>query len=131
MSHHFHAVVWIDQQRAKIFEFGTGGVERHAISAPAHDGAIHHKTGAPGAGHAAIDAAYLRAVADALTPVHEILIVGHGIAKTALAEYIRDRRPELAPRIMGVQSIDRQTEQEVVASARTFFDKLDRTTPQR
>ena len=131
MTHHFHAVVWIDRQETKIFEFGTAGIERHRIRATDRPGNLHHKSGTVGSGHAAADKNYFKAIADALEPNHEILIVGHGTAKTELAHYIRDHVPSLAPRIMGVESVDQQTEGEVVALARTFFEKMDRTTPQR
>jgi stalled ribosome rescue protein Dom34 len=131
MAHHFHAVVWIDHQETKIFEFGTDGIERRRIRANDRPGSIHHKSGTVGSGHVATDKSYLSAIADALKPNHEILIVGHGAAKTELAHYIRDHVPALAPRIMGVENIDQQTEGEVIALARKFFEKLDRTMPQR
>lgn len=131
MAHHFHAVVWIDHQETRIFEFGADDIDRHRIRAADRPGNIHHKSGTVGSGHAASDKSYLSAIADALKPNHEILIVGHGMAKTELAHYIRDHVPALAPRIMGVESIDQPTEGEVIALARTFFKRIDRTTPQR
>jgi|SRR5690242_13054604 hypothetical protein len=130
MTHHFHAVVWIDHQETRIFEFGQTGIERHRIRAGGDGGTIHHKSGTVGSGHAPIDKHYLRAIVDALTPNHEILIVGHGTAKTELAHFIRDHAPALAPRIMGVETLDKPTEGEVVAFARKFFEMKDRTTPQ-
>ena len=132
MTHHFHAVVWIDHTEARIFEFGTSGVEQHRIR-PTEDqgGNIHHKAGTVGSGHAHEGKHYLKAVADALKPNHEILIVGHGQAKTELAHFIRDHVPALAPHIKGVEAVDHPSEGEVIALARKFFDKLDHTTPQR
>ncbi|HEY4940738.1 MAG TPA: hypothetical protein VII56_04875 [Rhizomicrobium sp.] len=131
MTHHFHAVVWIDHKETQIFEFGESGVERHRIRPPdGQGGNIHHKAGTVGSGHAHEGKAYLTAIADALKPNQEILIVGHGQAKTELAHFIRDHVPALAPRIMGVESIDHQSEGEVLAFARKFFDVKDRATPQ-
>ena len=130
MTHHFHAVVWIDHQETRIFEFGQTGIELHRIRAGGDGGTIHHKSGTVGSGHAPIDKHYLRAIVDALTPNHEILIVGHGTAKTELAHFIRDHAPALAPRIMGVETLDKPTEGEVIAFARKFFEIKDRTTPQ-
>ena len=128
---HFHAVVWVDHKETLIFEFGESGVERQRIRDSGEDGGhIHHKSGTVGSGHTHLGKPYLTQIADALKPTHEILIVGHGQAKTELAHFIRDHVPALAPRIMGVESIDRQTEGEVVAFARKFFEAKDRTTPQ-
>jgi len=130
MPHHFHAVVWIDYEDARIFGFGTSGVERTHIRATDHTGHIHHKSGTVGSGHALPDKAYLTAIVKALESAQEILIVGHGGAKTELAHYIRDHVPALAPKIMAVESIDHQTEGEVLALARKYFEGKDRTTPQ-
>jgi hypothetical protein len=127
---HFHAVVFIDHAEARIFSFGTGGVETKRIRPADHEGHLHHKAGSVGSGHAHEDKHYLTAVADALQPAHEILIVGHGDEKTALAHFIRDHVPALAPRIMGVEALDHPTDPEIVAFARKFFEGKDLTTPQ-
>lgn len=131
MTDHFHAVVWIDHKETRIFEFGLSGIEQHRIRSAGGEGHIHHRAGTVGSGHSHESKTYLTAVTDALKPNHEILIVGHGNAKTELAHFIRDHVPALAPRIMGVEAIDRQTEGEVIAFARKFFEAKDLTTPQR
>lgn len=130
MAHHFHAVVWIDHKETRIFEFGESGVEQHRIKAETDGSHIHHKAGTVGSGHSHEGKAYLLAIADALKPNHEILIVGHGQAKTELAHFIRDHVPALAPRIMGVETVDHPSEGEVIALARKFFEAKDLTTPQ-
>jgi stalled ribosome rescue protein Dom34 len=131
MTHHFHAVVWIDHSEARIFELGTTGVEHKRVRPTDRRGNIHHKAGTVGPGHMPTDAHFFAAVVEALQPIREILIVGHGQAKTELAHYIRDHVPTLAPRIMGVETLDNPTEGEVVAFARNFFEIRDRMTPQR
>lgn len=130
MTHHFHAVVWTDHLKTKIFEFGTSGIEEHHIHASDRSGNIHHKSGTVGSGHAAADKPYLRAIVEALKPNHEILIVGHGNARTELAHYIRDHAPSLASKVMGVEAIDNLSDAQVVAFGRKFFEQKDRTTPQ-
>src|SRR5512135_1053297 len=131
MTHHFHAVVWIDHAETRIFEFGTTGVEQRRIRPTDRPGNIHHKAGTFGSGHAQPDTHYFSAIADALKPIHEVLIVGHGQAKTELAHFIRDHVATLAPRIMGVETLDNPSEGEIVAFARKFFEAKDRMTPQR
>jgi hypothetical protein len=130
MTHHFHAVVSIDHAEAVIYEFAAEDVSEHRIKAADGQGNIHHKAGSVGSGHAHDGKAYLTAVAGALKPSHEILIVGHGTAKDELASFIRDHVPLLAPRIMGIEAVDHPSKGEIIALARKFFEAKDITTPQ-
>jgi len=130
VTQHFHAVVCIDHSEALIFEFGQSGVTEHRIRPADHQGNIHHKAGSMGSGHAHEAKSYLTAVAEALQPSQEILIVGHGNAKTELAHFIRDHVPTLALRILGVEAMDQPTKGEIVAFARKFFEEKDRMKPQ-
>ncbi|MEI9930118.1 MAG: hypothetical protein WDM89_06100 [Rhizomicrobium sp.] len=130
MPHHFHAVVYIDHSEAMVFEFAENDVTERRIQAKDREGNIHHKAGAVGSGHAHDSKVYLAAVAEALQPSHEVLIVGHGTAKDELARFIQDHVPALAPRIMGVETVDQPTKGEIIALARKFFETKDRTTPQ-
>jgi hypothetical protein len=131
MPHHFHAVVSIDHSEAVILEFAENDVLENRIKATDRQGNIHHKAGSVGSGHTHDSKSYLTAVAAALKPSHEILIVGHGTAKDELASFIRDHAPLLAPRIMGVKVIDQSTKGEILAFARKFFEGKDLMTPQR
>jgi hypothetical protein len=131
MTHRFHAVIWLDHKQAKIFEIGKTGQSFVHVNASDAAGNLHHKAGTPGAGHARPDLAYFEAVADAASPAREILIVGKGTAKAELANFIKDRLPALAARVVGVVGLDKETEPEVLAFAQKFFDRMDRTTPQR
>lgn len=130
MPNHFHTVVCIDHAEALVFAFGKSGVTEHRIRPKDHNGNIHHKSGSMGSGHTHDSKAYLTAVADALQPSHEILIVGHGTAKDELASFIRDHVASLAPRIMGVETVDHPTSGEILAFARMFFEAKDHMTPQ-
>lgn len=130
MSQHFHAVVYIDHDEALIFDFAKNDVVQHRIGAATRQGNIHHKAGSVGSGHAHDSKAYFTAVAAELQPSHEILIVGHGNAKIDFANFIRDHVPALAPRIMGVETVDHPTKGEIVAFARKFFESKDLMTPQ-
>lgn len=131
MTHHFHAVVWIDHEDARIFEFGTSGVEKHHIKGESHPGHVHHKAGTVGQGRIHEDKKFFDAVVAALKANHEVLVVGHGQPKVEFAHYVRDHVPDLHKRIMGVETMNQPTEGEIVAFARKFFDAKDRTTPQR
>jgi hypothetical protein len=131
MTHHYHAVVWIDHREAFVFEFGAEGVNEQHIRPPDHEGHIHHKAGTVGSGHMHDAKGYLTEISNALLNNQEVLIVGDGGAKTELAHFIRDHVPSLAIRIMGVEAMDRSTKGQIVAFARNFFAHRDRSTPQR
>lgn len=130
MLHHFHSVVCIDHAQTLVLEFAQSGVTEHRIRATDRQGNIHHKGGTVGSGHSHDGKAYLAAVTEAMKPSHEILIVGHGTAKDELVSFIRDHVPALAPRIMGVETIDQLTTGEILAFAREYFEAKDHMTPQ-
>jgi stalled ribosome rescue protein Dom34 len=129
MSQHFHAVVYIDHAEALILDFSKTDVTEHRIHAEGGQGNIHHKAGSVGPGHAHDAKSYFTAVAAQLQLSHEILIVGHGDAKTDFARFIREHAPALAPRIVGVEAVDHPSKGEVVAFARAYFEKKDLATP--
>jgi stalled ribosome rescue protein Dom34 len=130
MPHHFHAVVYVDHAETLVFEFAESGVTETRIQAMDRQGNIHHKAGSVGSGHTHDSKTYLSAIAAALKPSHEILIVGHGTAKDELASFIREHVPSLAPRIMGVEAVDQPSKAEILAFARKFFEAKDLMTPQ-
>lgn len=131
MSHHFHAVVWIDHREAKVFEFNAEDVQKLVIHSHSPAKHLHHKAGALGAGHAAEDAAFYHAVAEALAPVQEVLVVGPGSAKTALLKHLAAHDPKIAAKVLGVESADHPSDGQIVAHARKYFEAKDRTLPQR
>lgn len=129
MSHHFHAVVWLDHNEARIFEFGGKDVGFQRIRNE-KAGHIHHKSGAIGSGHAPVDGEYLAAIAKALGAAREILLTGPASAKTELSRWLDRHAPDIAERVVGVETLDRFTDGEIVAFARKFFARADRMTPQ-
>jgi stalled ribosome rescue protein Dom34 len=126
----FHAVVSIDHREARIFLLAKSGTESSHVHPADPQGHIHHKAGSLGSGHAHEDKHYLTAITDGLKTAHEILIVGHGEAKTTLAHFIRDHVPALAPRVVGVEALDHPSDGEIVAFAHKFFTKTDIMRPQ-
>jgi len=121
-----HVVVWIDHRAAHLYSFNLEDSDselvRHHGAAPT----IHHRAGAVGSGHALEDAAYLREVADALAPAHEILIVGPSLVKHALKTYLDAYAPAVAGHVVGVAALDHPTEGQIMAFARKYFRAADR-----
>jgi len=130
MSAHFHAIVWIDHQSARIFSFNRESSTQQDIKSH-EESHIHHKAGSVGAGHVHEGHAYLKTVADALSAYHEILITGPGAVKTELMSYLAQYAPETAKHVLGVETLDHPTDNEIMAFARKRFVGIDHMTPQR
>ena len=131
MTYPFHAVVYLDHSSAKAFAFDSTKAIEHKIDAATASGTLHHKAGTVGSGHDQDRKSYWMDIAKVLEPSREILVVGHGTAKTEFAHFVRDHVPLLMPRIVGVETLDKATDGEIVAFARKFFEHKDRMTPQR
>ena len=129
MTQHAHAVVCIDHAQALILDFSKDAFNERRITADLQSH-VHHNPGPAGSGHLHDAKSYFTAVVKQLELSQEILIVGHGNAKTEFAHYIRDHVPAVAPRIMGVETVDNPSSGELLALARRFFQTKDLTTPQ-
>jgi stalled ribosome rescue protein Dom34 len=130
MTHHYHAIVWIDHQQAKIFEVNATDVDHTTVRSTHPHQHLHHKANSGDSGHAPVDKAFLKQVTEALSHAGAILIVGPAGAKKELATYMEASNPELAKRISGIETMDHPTDGALVAFARKYFRADDRMHPQ-
>jgi len=130
MSHHFHAVVWIDQNEARVFHFGAADVERLVLHPDHPTRHIHHKAGSIGSGHAGADHEFLHAVVESIADAGEVLISGPGNAKIELVKHIEHHDPKLKKIVAGVETVDHPSDAQLVAHARKYFGAKDRMQPQ-
>ena len=93
MGNHYHAIVWIDHQQAKVFHFDSNDADLTTVRSTHPHQHIHHKANARDSGHAPVDATFLKHVAEALSGAGAILIAGPASAKTELAAYIEREQP--------------------------------------
>lgn len=116
-----HAVVWIDHREARVFHFDRELASRVVIhpESPTHH--LHHKAGSIGSGHAAEDQTYFHSVALALAGIDKILITGPANAKTELMKHIHRDEKALIDHVIGIETVDRPTDKELVAHARAYF----------
>jgi hypothetical protein len=126
MKQHYHALVWIDHQVARIFHFNDEGNETEVVSSTHAHTHLHHKANSGDSGHAAVDTQFLEKVCAALEPCGAILITGPASAKTELHALIKHRHAQLAMRISGVETLDHPTDGELLAHGRKFFKADDR-----
>jgi stalled ribosome rescue protein Dom34 len=125
MVRHAHAVVWMDQRAAQIFEFNRDDTDKHIVRRGGPPQRIHHRTGALGTGHRAEDRKYLEAVAHALNASREFLIVGPGDVKTTFKAYLDRNLPEVAAKVVGLETLFRPETPDIMALARRFFQRTD------
>jgi stalled ribosome rescue protein Dom34 len=126
MSNHYHAILWIDHQQAKVFHFDATDADRTTVRSTHPHQHIHHKANAGDSGHAPVDTTFLKHVAAALSGAGAILITGPASAKKELATYIEQEQPSLFKRISGVETLDHPTDGALVAFARRYFKADDR-----
>ncbi len=121
-----HAVVWIDNKEARIFNLHPDHVDEAHLRAPNH---LHHKhpAGAEGAKEHPDDAKrFFHEVARSLDASEEVLVVGPAKAKLELIRYLHKHDHALEAKVVGVETVDHPTDGQLVAYARTYFVAVDR-----
>jgi hypothetical protein len=127
---HFHAIVWIDHQEAKVFHFNDADADRVEIHP--HDSIKYtqHKANETGTGHAPVDNEYLKRVGVAVEDAGAILIIGPAGTRKELASYLATHSPKVSERVVGNEPADHPTDGELVALGRKFFHAEERMQPQ-
>lgn len=118
---HFHAVVWIDRNDAKIFHFNAEAAEKLVLHA-------HHSR--RGDAHRENEV-FFHEVAKALSDAGEVLVTGPAHAKTDLLKHVARHDPQLLSRVSGVETADHPTDGQILAHARHYFATADRRTAQK
>jgi stalled ribosome rescue protein Dom34 len=121
MQQHFHAVIWLDHLRARIFHLGLSGTEEVILHPKMPTRHIHHKANSIASGHVHESAEFLSQILDAVSKAGEILILGPSGTKIELAKYIREQNPTVCSRIVAVEPADHPTDGEIVAYAKRYF----------
>jgi stalled ribosome rescue protein Dom34 len=133
---HYHAVVWLDHQKAHVLHFNADEAETEAVTAKGPNHLVHnqhhsHQAGTRSGQRTPVDHAYYDEVVKALGEAKEWLVMGPAEAKTEFARHVAERAPTLAGRIVAVESADHPSEGQILARARSFFRAADRMRPQR
>ena len=117
-----HAAVWIDHVEAKIFHIEPEGFEVSKVKAPHHH--LARKTHEPGR-HVGSDD-FFHQVAVALKDVEQVLVVGPASAKLDFIRHLHRHDPALEPKVVGVETLDHPTDNQLVAYVRHYFRAKDR-----
>ena len=123
---HYHAVVWIDHAEAHVMHIRPDDVEKSIVRPDTARPHLHVRAGTLGSGRAPENQSYYHEVVAALTGAREILVVGPAQAKLQLIKHIHTHDPELADKVIGVETVDHPTDGQLVAYARSYFEAKDR-----
>jgi hypothetical protein len=110
-----HAVVWTDHREATILSFNAEQVEAHHVHAHPHATAQH-------ASGVRTEHEFFAAVCAALEGPQILVTAGH-VALADFRHYVEKHRPQTAARIIGYEVVDHPSDKQLVALARTCFDR--------
>jgi hypothetical protein len=131
VTEHYHAIVWIDHQQARVFQFNMEEADRQVIRPRHPERHIHHKANSIGSGHVAEDQDFFHQVTLAIRHAGALLITGPGAAKHELVKHIESHDPKLMEHVTAVETLDHPSDGALVAYARKYFRTADRMLSQR
>jgi stalled ribosome rescue protein Dom34 len=120
-----HAAVWIDHHEARIFDVADASFDVAQVNAP-HAHLHRHPKVTAEHEHPADAQKFFHEVAHALASAEEILVLGPSTAKLELIKHVHKHDAALAPKIIGVETVDHPTDGQIVAYARKYFHAADR-----
>jgi stalled ribosome rescue protein Dom34 len=115
-------VVWLDSEVAHIFALKTSGVEKTNLKANQADHHTHNKK--DGHGDSNLEH-FFRDLAVKLAGGEQILILGPGLAKNHFKTHLETHVAGLAKHVIGLETVDHPTDNQVLATARKFFKTYD------
>ncbi len=115
-------VVWIDSEHAKIFKISANGIEKKMMK--------HHSANPIGAHHDShkhnAEEHFFHEVATNIGSTEELLVFGAGMAKSHFKSHLeKHHHNDLAKHLVGVETLDNLTDNQVLEAARKFFKKFN------
>ncbi len=124
-----HVAIWMDHKEARVFALSAESVDEKTVLASAHD--IQHKHPHQGKGahdHPEEHQRFFHEVAEAVQHADEILVVGPGFAKLEFIRHLHKHSPLIEEKVVGVETVDHPTDNQIVAYAKKSFTWIDRMT---
>jgi hypothetical protein len=109
-----YAVAWVDHHGAEVVPFGD------EVGQPRRIKAQSHPTGQHGSA-VRTEHEFFGHVCDALAGAGKVLVVGPQTGVADFEHYVKKHRAALAPHIVAYKPLARQSENQLVATAREFF----------
>jgi hypothetical protein len=114
-----HAVIWLDHHNAKVTQFDADETQTTKIKAHSHVTKQHGSA-------VRTEHEFFGEVCDALGGINEVLVTGSQTAHADLRHYVEKHRPLVAAQIVGYETVDHPTDNQLLALARQYFLKHDR-----
>jgi stalled ribosome rescue protein Dom34 len=121
-----HAVIWIDHKEARIFHVHPEAVDEATVLSAQHHMHRHPKGRGEAREHPDDTTHFFDAVARELEGLDAILIVGPSSAKLEFFRFVHEHHRSLESKVVGVETADHPTSEEIVARARIYFKASDR-----
>jgi stalled ribosome rescue protein Dom34 len=115
----FHAVVWIDHHNALIQQFDA----EHVRADKFHE---HRRYTRQHGSSVRSEHEFFAEVCDALMDVKEVVVTGSHTAQADFWHDMEEHRPALSAQVVGWETVDHQTDGQLVALAKQFFARYDR-----
>jgi stalled ribosome rescue protein Dom34 len=128
MAGHYHAVVWIDHKRARIFHFNVEDADKTLVKDHVVRD-IHPREKRTGQ-RVEENKPFFEDVAKAIADADAILIVGPAQEKDFFAKFLAEKHPLIRTHVEGVEKADHPTDGELVDHARRYVKAADRMRPQ-
>lgn len=115
---HQPAILWIDSKTAKIFEFAGDEIQHRVVHREEQAG--HHDPDAASVAHH--EDHFYHQVAGHLLTTNALLVIGPSVAKDRFVHHLeRHHHPDLARKVVAVESADHPTDPQLLAYARKYF----------
>ena len=109
-----HAVVWIDHQHAQVLHFDSEPMQVQKIKAHSHHTRQHGS-------QVRTEHEFFGEVCDALADIKEVLVTGAHTTQADFRHYVEKHRAQIAPAIVGWETVDHPSDGQLAALARKFF----------
>ncbi|SDZ49844.1 hypothetical protein SAMN05518669_1502 [Variovorax sp. YR634] len=110
----FHAVAWVDHHAAQVLQFDASQVLAQQVREHVHCTRQHGS-------NVRSEHEFFGEVCDAMKGVAEVLVAGSHTAQADFRHYVEKHRPELAQHVVGWETVEHMSTNELVALARRYF----------
>ena len=112
-------ILWIDHEQVRIYEVGKDESKKTRLFERHVD---HHTHSFDNLDKDHQARAFFDRIATLLMGGSKILVIGPGVQKLHFCQYLRDRFAEIAKDVVGCETVDHPTDNQIVAMARKFFE---------
>ena len=112
-------VVWLDTDHANIHKFTSDGINQENMKRQGQTPHTHNHTDA-----ARDSEKFYHELAGKLSDAERILLIGPGLGKTHFKTHLEEHHHgKLAGKVIGVETVDKITDNQIDAFARKYFHK--------